>query len=412
MTSTPDPAPDSESLPRRLVEYLNAIRDDAVPPRAPRARRDSTEDEAPRDLELIELGGLLEMTLERPRELVGSLVREASLGMIHASAGVGKTFFGLGIAVSLTHGMPFLGFPVKDPFSALYVDGEMAAFDLRERLKLLSEGLERKSNLLYIVTPDLTSRGIPKMDSDEGRDALLAQLGERPEIKLVAIDNLACLSRPDGDDSHGARSFTFVQDLMLECRRRHVACWIVHHSGKSGEQRGTSKRNDVLDVVLRLTPVVSAEGRTEVSVTFEKARHMSPDDKRDFTACLEPGPTQGLIWTQSGSQLPINERVRFMLLDGMPPTEIAAELKTARSFVYRVRQQLVKAGDLRKPKSASRGDTSGDNSSGRVSPLRALSPSSSPLGENRGQTPDSDSSEDRGQIQGTTREQRGQRHEY
>jgi hypothetical protein len=204
----------------------------------------SNEELPPRELELIELGGLMQMTLDKPRELVGSLVREASLGMIHAPAGAGKTFFALGMAVSLTHGESFLGFQVKEPFSALYVDGEMAAFDMRERLKLLSEGLDRNSNLLYIVTPDLTSRGIPKIDSDEGALALIAQLDERPEIKLVILDNLACLTRPDGDDSHGAKSFSFVQDLMLECRRRHVACWIVHHSGKNGEQRGTSKRND------------------------------------------------------------------------------------------------------------------------------------------------------------------------
>jgi hypothetical protein len=208
----------------------------------------------------------------------------------------------------------------------------MAAFDMRERLKLLSEGLDRKSKPALRGDARPHVRGIPKIDSEEGATALLAQLDERPEIKLVTLDNLACLTRPDGDDSHGARSFTFVQDLMLECRRRHVACWIVHHSGKNGEQRGTSKRNDVLDVVVKLTPVLSVEGRTEVSVTFEKARHMGPDDKLDFTACLEPGSTQGLIWTRAGSQLPINERVRLMLLDGMPAGEISAELHVNRSY--------------------------------------------------------------------------------
>ncbi len=272
------------------------------------------------------------------------------------------------MAVSLTHGAPFLGFSVKEPFAALYVDGEMAAFDMRERLKLLSEGLDRKSNLLYVVTPDLTSRGIPKIDGDEGASALVRQLDERPEIKLVVLDNLACLTRPDGDDSHGAKSFSFVQDLMLECRRRHVACWIVHHSGKNGEQRGTSKRNDVLDVVVKLTSVLSAvDGHTEVSVTFEKARHMSPEDKRDFTACLEPGQTQGLVWTRAGSQLPVNERVRLMLLDGMPPGDIATELKVNRSFCYRIQKELQETGDIPRRRS-----------------LSVVSPVSSPKGERLG----------------------------
>jgi AAA domain len=377
-----------------------------APPR-PRAAAEPVQ-ELPRELELIELSPLLQLQLDKPRELIGELVREASLGMIHAPAGVGKTFFGLGMAVSLTHGVQFLGYPVTESFSALYCDGEMAAYDLRERLRLLSGALDRMWHPLYVVTPDLCARGVPKIDSDEGRDALIAQLEERPEIKLVIIDNLACLTRPDGDDSHGARSFTFVQDLMLECRRRQVACWIVHHSGKSGEQRGTSKRNDVLDVVVKLAPVISTEGRTEVSVTFEKGRHMSAAAKVDFTACLEPGPTEGLVWTRGGSQLPINERVRLMLLDGMPPGDIAAELKTARSFVYRIREQLVATGDLTKPKNGSRGDKSGD----RVRNLHGLSPSPPPLGGDRGQTHVSDTPGDRGQFQGTDRGQRGHRHEY
>lgn len=358
--------------------------------RAP-ARGNAEGPEAPRHLELLELSALLELKIDKPRELIGELVREASLGMIHAGAGTGKTFLSLGIVTALTHGAPFLGYAVTEAAAALYCDGEMAAYDLRERLRLLSIPLERKAAPLYVVTPDLTARGIPKVDSDEGRDALLAQLEERPEIKLVVLDNLACLTRPDGDDTHGARSFSFVQDLMLECRRRGVACWIVHHSGKSGEQRGTSKRNDVLDVVLKLTPVVSAAGHTELAVTFEKARHMRAEAKVDFTAVLEPAMGDGLVWTRAGSQLPINERIRHMLLDGMPASEIATELKTARSFVYRVRSQLEETGDLARPRKVSRQGT-----------RAAVVPLSPPLSRGTG---------DRGQPEGTGRGQRGQRDE-
>jgi hypothetical protein len=118
MTDMSPAGPESKSLPQRLVEYLEATREDAVR-RVRKARRDSDDDAPPRELELIELGGLLEMQLDKPRELVGSLVREASVGMTHAPAGAGKTFFALGMAVALTHGAPFLGFQVKEPFSAL-----------------------------------------------------------------------------------------------------------------------------------------------------------------------------------------------------------------------------------------------------------------------------------------------------
>jgi hypothetical protein len=348
-------------------------------------------DDAPRTLDPIEFGAFLELPLEKPRELIGSLVREASLGMIHAAAGAGKTYFALGMAISLTHGASFLGFNVSEQHQALYVDGEMPAFDFRERGKLLSTPLDKLWHPLHIVTPDLQAGGIPKIDSEEGATALFSFLDMNPAVKFVVLDNLACLTRPDGDDQHGAKSFSIVQDLMLECRRRHVACWIVHHSGKSGEQRGTSKRADVLDVIIRLTPVACAEGRTEITVSFEKGRHMRPVDRADFNACLEATPTgNGLMWTRSMNTVPMRDRIRAMLIDGMPATEIANELKTARSFVYRLKAEMQEAGELAK---------------GTKKTTFSVVPSAPLLSKGQGTTLE------RGQNQGTTRGQRGQRHE-
>jgi len=41
-----------------------------------------------------------------------------------------------------------------------------------------------------------------------------------------------------------ADSWELVNDWLLDLRRRKVAVVIVHHAGRSGEMRGTSKRED------------------------------------------------------------------------------------------------------------------------------------------------------------------------
>jgi len=43
-----------------------------------------------------------------------------------------------------------------------------------------------------------------------------------------------------------------IQDRLLRLRRRGISVLIVHHAGKRGGQRGTSRREDVLDTSFSL----------------------------------------------------------------------------------------------------------------------------------------------------------------
>lgn len=42
-----------------------------------------------------------------------------------------------------------------------------------------------------------------------------------------------------------------MQTWLLALRRRAIASLVLHHSGKGGDRRGTSKREDVMTQVLR-----------------------------------------------------------------------------------------------------------------------------------------------------------------
>ena len=324
--------------------------------------------EAP-PLQVVELGSLLDMTLSEPAAILGRLLREGTLGMVHGRAGAGKTYLMLAMALSAAYGVPFLGWEAHTAVPVLYIDGEMVVVDLQARLKALIcwilETIDHAWKPFHLVTPDFQPHGIRKIDSEEGRVAIL-DLVQKTEARLVFFDNLSCLTDPEDDNQ--SSSWSAVQELLLALRRRGIAAIVGHHSGKNGEQRGTSRRADILDLVIKLTPssAIEADGRTRVQVEFEKARHLRAEEKETFNATLEPHSLGGLAWSRSGSAPNVSDRIREMLRAGMSPAEVSTELSTARSFVYRIRNQLIEAGDILKgrrcPLSPSKGRGSGDNS--------------------------------------------------
>ena len=85
-----------------------------------------------------------------------------------------------------------------------------------------------------------------------------------------------------------AESWVPVAEWALELRRQGKAVLFVAHAGKSKQQRGTSKKEDVIDVVIKLdhSQDYQPEMGAAFTVAFEKARHLSGDDARNLEASL------------------------------------------------------------------------------------------------------------------------------
>src|SRR5471032_881338 len=64
------------------------------------------------------------------------ILTSKSLVLLYGPRGVGKTFVALGIAWAAATGGRFLGWQAPKPRRVVYIDGEMAAADLRDRLRL------------------------------------------------------------------------------------------------------------------------------------------------------------------------------------------------------------------------------------------------------------------------------------
>ena len=107
-------------------------------------------------------------------------------------------------------------------------------------------------------------------------------------IKLLIVDNISTLTT--GDKENEAESWIPLQHFALKAKRMGVAVLFIHHASKTGAQRGTSKREDVMDTVIQLSKPhgYDATDGAHFKLEYDKARHMRGEDAEGFEAKLLP----------------------------------------------------------------------------------------------------------------------------
>jgi hypothetical protein len=117
-----------------------------------------------------------------------------------------------------------------------------------------------------------------------------------------------------------------------------------------GAQRGTSRREDVLDTVmsLRRPADYQPDQGARFEVHFEKARG---DEAKPFEARYEIRDA-GSLWTRTEIVDAERARVDAALKDGMSIREAAEELGIHRSKVERLRKKAIADGELVAPTEA------------------------------------------------------------
>ena len=193
------------------------------------------------------------------------------LSMVFAERGVGKTMFTASVALAVSTGTSFLGWKAGRPRRVLIIDGEMPAADLKERYLRLAKamGCSPSPENLVFLSADLSVNGLPDLGTDEGQRALEEYL---QGFDLIIIDNLSTLVRSGAENE--ADSWGIVQGWAIRQRSAGRSVLLVHHSGKNGAQRGTSRREDVLGTVIQLRRPAgyNAADGAKFEVQFTKTR--------------------------------------------------------------------------------------------------------------------------------------------
>ena len=359
------------------------------------------------------LGELFREDVPQPKWLIESILREGGALMVYGPAGKGKTWLVHTLILLALHGQ---GIGVRDteaevgneqrwvlkagdhaPIKVGLLDGEMVKAEIKERFRLLCEGLQLQPG-------GNTTNGLPPMDptqlqlamlkggateadikvalrslepsermpgdedeNDEGRgqarvnldnvvmylktdqdprahfpdlaDDLwktrIIEFAKSKDLKVLVFDNLATLS-PSLEDENAATAWAPLNDLIVALKREGIATIIVHHAGKGGNFRGSSNIVTTLESVINLKAV-----STEDAVCKDARFNVEVEKSRAHGTCYANGKTLRLSdnrWKVEIDHTAMSEKVARLIkhCDYTTQGEVALALGITQGQVSKI----------------------------------------------------------------------------
>lgn len=284
------------------------------------------------NLPAISIYDFQRMPIVKREAYLAPWLTSSSINMVFAARGLGKTFFSLSCAIAVAEGEEVMGYKASKAVPVLYLDGEMQSPLLQERFHLLRNG--NKENIpFHLVTPDLLKeRVMPDLASSEGQ-ADIDELIEKLAIKVLFIDNLSTLVRTGKENE--SESWLPLQTWLIGLRAKGLAIVIVHHANKNGGQRGTSRKEDIMDNVISLKHPDDYEEHqgARFLVEYTKARSLSGEESQAFeTHLISSNDITKWVVSKVASK---KDRAIEMKSMGMNARDIAVTLEVDVSTVHR-----------------------------------------------------------------------------
>jgi hypothetical protein len=234
---------------RDITRWIETIQQQQLHSEQPTLVIDSEHDQTPAlNSWFIEWGEFWNNELNEQEWLVEPILARSRGHALYAGAKSGKSLMLLEVAAALATGKPVLNQAAQPPMHILYVDYEMSAQDIRDRLEAFGYGpADDLSMLHYALLPSIGG-----LDTPEGARTIIDAVHHH-DIQLVVIDTTARAVEGAENDADTLRAFYRWTGLALKSK----GCTYIRadHAGKdtSKGQRGTSAKNDDVDLVWRFT---------------------------------------------------------------------------------------------------------------------------------------------------------------
>jgi hypothetical protein len=272
--------------------------------------------------------------------LVPDFLVRGSLYSLVSLAKQGKSLLMQDTAAALAAGRQALGHPAQDPIPVLYVDHENSRDDLIERLADMGYRPGDLTNLHYLSFPTM-----PPLDrADGGQD--LAAVADHYNAELVVIDTIARVVAGEENSADTYRNFYRHTLVPLKAARRTVVR--LDHRGKDAQAgaRGSSAKNDDVDVVWNLSQSAGPNGEAYVKLELERQRGNAHPGLirvlRDINPRLRHEARPAPLSLDDEQR--IRNCIDAMKRLGLPPDMGARKARSAlRDNGYKVRNEVVAA---------------------------------------------------------------------
>lgn len=285
--------------------------------------------------------------LPQKKVILHPIISEQQIILISGWRGVGKSWFALSLLDAITRGESFGPWRAEHSVPCLYCDGEMAAVDTKNRLSSL-KSISARQTLLYVYSDAYANHlGLPRANLiNESWRMTLKRILLTRQVKLWVLDNIASLA--GGIDENSKKEWDPVNAWLLDLRFSGITTVLLHHVNKEGGQRGTSSREDNIDIsaILKQPPNYTPEDGADFILSFSKSR-VSYEDLpllQDMRFQLRKDDSDQLIWTWVSVKAETKREVLRMLSDGHSPKEIVENLGISKGRISQIKKDAIEAG--------------------------------------------------------------------
>lgn len=314
---------------------------------------------------IISMQNLLEMKIPEREWIAYPFIQEKSLTTLYAERGIGKTYFAITLGMGIASGKNVFNFTIKKSHSVLYIDGEMTAKDFQDRVINLGFGMDLCNSdtpkNFHLLSNDLSPVPLPNLCRPDVQEQITPLLRD---FEFIIIDNLSALCSFANENEAG--SWTPMQKWLIDLKRNGKSVLIIDHSGKDPElgNRGTSKKQDVMDSVISLSKpaTYNITDGSKFVMYYKKARNVAGSVLGTVGFQLESSSPDGFL---SWSRFEVSDKekqaakehtkmarlalVEESLKQGKSYRQIAEEIGVKKSTVGELAKQLKQTTEQEQP---------------------------------------------------------------
>jgi hypothetical protein len=229
--------------------------------------------------------------------LLGDFITTTTRAFLVGRTGLGKTMFGLACAIGMAFGIGFLHWRSERPARVLYIDGEMPAELLIQRVKDAARRIGREDligNLMVFSTEDAEDIAalfpmlgmFEPLNTDAGQEFIKRLVGMlKPDA--IILDNVQSLLAGVQKEEE-----TWIPVLPLVgwlTKQRVGQLWLDHTGHAADRQYGTATKSWRMDALGHMAPLPDDHLQPyEMAFTLSfdppagKARRRTPDSWQEF----------------------------------------------------------------------------------------------------------------------------------
>lgn len=270
---------------------------------------------------------LMDLETEEPTQLWGPAVCTHNLVMIYGGTGIGKSHFAWKMLHTIASGGRFLNHVVRQPSKALLIEGELGLSATKKRLAMIQADApySPRGDYLRILSKDDCGGRLWNISDPKHQKHYNAVIGD---ANVILIDNLLSSVFPVDKFDDDVKQWERIIPWLFMIRDSGRTVILIHHTGKSGTQLGTSIKENWLDtnIQLKLPDNPLPIRGTEFELHYRKTRDVKRCDALPLHVEYVEGGDGVSRWNWSPLEDSQKQTIQQMKAEGLTRREVAKQL--------------------------------------------------------------------------------------